>query len=111
MGQHQNGIPLAEGSNLPDMVFFGCGVLIGGMGGILQSASRSLMVRHTEPATATEAFGLYGLAGRATTFIAPTLIGQVTLMTGSARLGILPIFALFILGLLLLRWTNPDGDQ
>ena len=28
-----------------------------------------------------------------------------TLLTGSARLGILPVFGLFILGLLLLRWT------
>ena len=105
------GIPLAEGSNVPDLVFMGCGILIGGLGGILQAASRSLMVRHTEPETATEAFGLYGLAGRATSFLAPALIGLVTFATGSARLGILPIFVLFLLGLFLLRWTHPDGDQ
>ncbi len=105
------GIPLAEGSNLPDLIFMGCGVLIGGLGGIVQSASRSLMVRHTSPEDATEAFGLFGLAGRATSFLAPALIGGFTLLTGSARLGILPVFALFILGLLLLRWTNPHGDQ
>lgn len=105
------GIPLPEGSNLPDLIFMGCGILIGGLGGIVQSASRSLMVRHTTPDNATEAFGLFGLAGRATSFLAPALIGGFTLLTGSARLGILPVFALFILGLLLLRWTHPDGDQ
>ena len=44
------GIPLAEGSQLPDAIFFVCGALIGGMGGVLQAASRSLMVRHTDPA-------------------------------------------------------------
>lgn len=54
----------AVGSSLPDLVFFGCGVLIGGMGGILQSASRSMMVRHTDPKAPVESFGLYGLSGR-----------------------------------------------
>ena len=88
-----------------------CGILIGGLGGITQAASRSLMVRHTTPDTATEAFGLFGLAGRATSFLAPALIGGFTALTGSARLGILPVFLLFILGLLLLRWTHPDGDR
>lgn len=105
------GIPLAEGSKLPDIVFFACGVLIGGFGGILQAASRSLMVRHTTPETATEAFGLYGLSGRATAFLAPALIGIATTMTGSPRLGITPIILLFLAGLFVLRWVNAEGDQ
>ena len=105
------GVPIEQGSRLPDFIFMAAGVLIGGLGGVLQSASRSMMVRHVDEDTATEAFGLYGLAGRATAFIAPILIAQFTLLTGSARLGILPVFGLFILGLLLLRWTHPDGDR
>src|SRR6056297_1458159 len=48
------GIALADGSRLPDVIFFGCGVLIGGFGGTLQAASRSLMVRHTDPKAPTE---------------------------------------------------------
>ncbi|MFD0910779.1 MFS transporter [Ruegeria arenilitoris] len=105
------GIALPQGSGLPDMVFFGCGILIGGMGGILQSASRSLMVRHTDPAAPVESFGLYGLSGRATAFAAPLLIGIATTATGSARLGVSPIVGLFILGLFLMRWVKPEGDQ
>ncbi len=105
------GISLPEGSALPDIVFFACGVLIGGMGGILQSASRSLMVRHTDPNAPVESFGLYGLSGRATAFAAPLLIGIATTVTGSARLGVSPIIALFILGLVLMRWVKPEGDQ
>lgn len=105
------GMALAEGSKLPDRVFMFCGVAIGGLGGILQAASRTLMVRHTEAETSTESFGLYGLSGRATAFLAPALIGYVTLMTGDARLGMLPLIALFLLGLGLLRWTHPDGDR
>jgi UMF1 family MFS transporter len=105
------GIAFAEGSGLPDMIFFGCGVLIGGFGGILQATSRSLMVRHTDPASPTESFGLYGLSGRATAFVAPALIGVMTIATGSARLGVSPIVGLFILGLILLRWVQAEGDQ
>ncbi|MEM9549751.1 MAG: MFS transporter [Pseudomonadota bacterium] len=105
------GMPLAPGSSLPDTVFFVCGALIGGMGGVVQAASRSLMVRHSDPASPTEYFGLYGLSGRATAFVAPALIGVVTTATGSARLGISPIIGLFLIGLVLLVWVKPDGDR
>lgn len=105
------GVPLAEGSTLPDGIFFGCGVLIGGLGGVLQSSSRILMVRHTDPRYPTENFGLYGLSGRATAFIAPSLIGLTTAATGSARLGVSPVVGLFVIGLILLRWVEAEGDQ
>jgi UMF1 family MFS transporter len=105
------GVPLAEGSNLPDIIFFACGVVIGGMGGTLQAASRTLMVRHADPETPTESFGLYGLSGRATAFIAPAMIGLVTTWTGSARLGVSPLLALFLIGLILLVWVKPDGEK
>ncbi|SMP08047.1 MFS transporter [Shimia sagamensis] len=105
------GVPLVEGSKLPDIIMLAAGALIGGMGGILQASSRSLMVRHTDPAVPTESFGLYGLSGRATAFIAPILIGLATTITGSARLGVSPVILLFLLGLILLRWVNPQGDR
>lgn len=104
------GMQIAEGSNLPNTIFMVCGVLIGGMGGVLQSASRSLMVRHCNEESTTEYFGLYGLSGRATAFLAPLLIGIVTTMTESARLGISPVIFLFLLGLILLAWVKRDGD-
>ena len=103
------GVTVGEG--LPDTAFLICGVLIGGLGGILQAASRTLMVRHSTPGTETEEFGLYGFAGRATSFLAPALIGLVTVATGEVRNGVLPLILLFILGLLLLRWTKPEGDR
>lgn len=103
------GAPLAAG--VPDAIFLVCGVIIGGLGGILQAASRTLMVRHTTPGTETEEFGLYGFAGRATSFLAPALIGIVTAATGDVRNGVLPLILLFLLGLLLLRWTQPEGDR
>ncbi|MGI9393041.1 MAG: MFS transporter [Boseongicola sp.] len=105
------GFSLAEGSALPDTVFFGCGILIGGLGGVLQAASRSMMARHTDPDAATKSFGLYGLSGRATAFLAPALIGIVTVATESARLGVAPLIFLFLLGLILLRWVEASGDR
>ena len=103
------GAPVTAG--VPDTIFLICGVIIGGLGGILQAASRTLMVRHTTPGTETEEFGLYGFAGRATSFLAPALIGIVTAATGDVRNGVLPLILLFLLGLLLLRWTQPEGDR
>jgi len=108
---HVFGVAVSEGSNLPDLVFYTCGVFIGGMGGILQSASRSMMVRHTRLEKATEGFGLYALSGRATAFLAPALIGIVTAISGDARIGISPLVGLFIVGLVLLFWVHPKGEH
>ncbi|MEM8582571.1 MAG: MFS transporter, partial [Pseudomonadota bacterium] len=105
------GFPLEEGSGLPDTVFYACGILIGGLGGTLQAASRTLMLRHTDPAAPTESFALYGLSGRATAFLAPALIGLVTAWSGNARFGVAPLIGLFVLGLLLLRFVQAEGDR
>ena len=51
------GIPLAEGSGLPDIIMYICGACIGGAGGAVYAASRSMMVRHTNPDRPAEAFG------------------------------------------------------
>ena len=105
------GLPVAEGSRLPDIAFYVLGALIGAAGGSLQSASRTMMVRQADPVRMTEAFGLYALAGKATSFIAPLSIGVVTYLTGSQQLGVTPLILLFLLGLILLAWVNPDGDR
>jgi UMF1 family MFS transporter len=104
------GIALPEGSNLPDIIFYICGAAIGGSGGGIYAASRSMMVRHTNKARPTEAFGLFALAGKATAFLAPLLIGLFTYWLNDARLGFSPVVGLFILGMLLLRWVHPEGD-
>ncbi len=98
------------GAGTPDLVFIVCGILIGGMGGMLQSASRSLMVRHTDEDNATEYFGLYGLSGRATAFLAPLLIGIATTVSQSARIGVSPVIGLFLIGLVLLAYVHKNGD-
>ncbi|MDG3041203.1 MFS transporter [Roseicyclus marinus] len=105
------GIALAEGSGVPDVVFYICGAIIGGAGGVLQSASRSMMCRHAPPTRPTEAFGLYALSGKATAFLGPALIGLTTWATESARLGMAPLIGLFVVGLVLLVWVRPEGEK
>ena len=105
------GLPLAPGSALPDIAFYIIGALIGAAGGVIQSASRTMMVRQANPDRMTEAFGLYALAGKATSFLAPLLIGITTYATGSQQLGVSPVVGLFLIGLVLLLWVKPNGQQ
>ena len=104
------GVPLAEGSRLPDALFMACGIVIGGAGGVLQSAARTMMVRHTTPERATEAFGLYALSGKATAFLAPLSIAIMTNLTGSQRAGISPLIVMFLGSLALLGWVRAEGE-
>ena len=92
----------SEPSKLPDILFFVCGGLIGAAGGTLQASSRTLMVDQAEPGKMTEAFGLYALSGRATSFLAPLAIAFVTAAFSSQQIGITPVIVLFAGSLLLL---------
>jgi UMF1 family MFS transporter len=105
------GVAVDEASRLPDIAFYVLGALIGAAGGALQSASRTMMVRQADPARITEAFGLYALSGKATSFLAPFLIGVVTLATGSQQIGVTPLIGLFLVGLIMLFWVRPEGDH
>ena len=105
------GLPVDATSSLPDIAFYVLGGLIGAAGGAMQSASRTMMVRQGETEKMTEGFGLYALSGKATAFLAPLSIGIVTGISGSQQVGILPIFVLFMLGLLLLAFVHPDGSD
>ncbi|TVR46648.1 MAG: MFS transporter [Rhodobacteraceae bacterium] len=103
-------MPVAPGSNLPDVTFYLCGALIGVGGGVLQASSRTMMVRQSNPERMTEGFGLYALSGKVLSFAAPGLIALATTVTGSQRLGVTPLILLFALGLVLLLWVRPEGE-
>ena len=105
------GFDFTEGSNLPDIIFFVCGGIIGAAGGMLQASSRTMMVLHADPERPTEAFGLYALSGKATAFLAPALIATVSHFSGDQRIGITPLIALFLIGLFLLIWVKPKGEH
>jgi len=104
------GLAVPPESRLPDLAFYLLGALIGAAGGAMQASSRTMMVHQADPARMTEAFGLYALAGKATSFVAPLSIGIVTALTGSQSWGITPLILLFAMGLVLLIWVKPNRD-
>ncbi|MDP6351221.1 MAG: MFS transporter [Alphaproteobacteria bacterium] len=90
--------------------FWVLGLAIGVFMGPVQSASRSMMGRLAPAALRTEMFGLYALSGKATAFMGPWLVGLVTALAASQRVGMAVILAFFLIGLLvLLRVPEPDG--
>lgn len=71
--------------------------------GPVQSASRSLMVRLiAEKNMSAEMFGLYALSGKITAFIGPWLLGTMTLLFASQRVGMATVLVFFAVGALLL---------
>ena len=96
-------------SSLPAIVFYVCGAAIGAAAGPLLAASRTMLVWQADEERMTEAFGLYALAGKVTSFAAPFLIAVATEASGSQRVGITPILFLFLVGLVAMAWVDARG--
>jgi UMF1 family MFS transporter len=82
------------------------GLFIGIAFGPVQASSRAYMARSVTEEEAGRFFGLYALAGRATSFLAPFMVASVTAASGSPRLGMATIILFFAAGLWIL-WTTP----
>ena len=78
--------------------FYFLAVLIGLFQGGIQALSRSLYTRIIPPSKSAEFFGFYNMFGKFAAIIGPALVGTVTILYGNARVGILSILSLFILG-------------
>jgi len=76
--------------------------LIGICLGPSQSASRSLIGRLSPPGMFGEFYGLFAMSGRASSILAPLLIGVVTQVTDSRRLGIAVVLVFLFAGMALL---------
>lgn len=88
------------------------GALIGIAFGPVQASSRSYMARSVTPEEAGRYFGIYALAGRATSFLAPFMVATVTALSGSPRLGMAMIIIFLGVGLLILLGTPyPANDR
>ena len=78
------------------------GCLIGGAGGPLQAASRSLLIRMAPKDRIAQFFGLFALTGKVTSFVGPLLVGLITAITASQKAGMAVLVMFFLAGLLLL---------
>jgi UMF1 family MFS transporter len=82
--------------------FWVAGILIGVFAGPNQAASRSLMGRFVPHKLENEFFGFFAFSGKLTAFIGPFLLGVLTELSGSQRIGVSVVLVLFVLGLMLL---------
>lgn len=78
--------------------FWGLSLLLGVVLGGSQSVSRAMMALMTPPHRTAEFFGFFNFSGRATSWIGTFLFGLVMARTGSARLAILSLLLLFLIG-------------
>ena len=87
------------------------GLLVGIAFGPVQASSRSYLARSVSADEAGRYFGIYALSGRATTFLAPASVATVTLMTGSARIGMMALVVFLAVGLVILIRTPYPANR
>jgi UMF1 family MFS transporter len=91
--------------------FWVAGILIGIFSGPNQAASRSLMARYVPNGMENEFFGFFAFSGKLTAFIGPFLLGLLTDLSGSQRVGMTVVIVLFAVGLLLLIPVREPAPQ
>jgi len=92
--------------------FYLLAVVIGLVQGGVQSLSRSLYARMVPVGRQAEFFGFYNMLGKFAAVLGPVLVGWVTWLSGSNRIGILAILLFFILGgFLLWRVDIAEGEK
>jgi UMF1 family MFS transporter len=95
-------------TTLPQQAFLLTVACFGLMAGPTIASSRTMLARIAPVEMMTEFFGLYSLAGKATTFVAPLLIGLVTSITGSQRLGLMVAMPLILIGIAMLLFVREE---
>lgn len=88
-------------------LFWIFGLSLGLFVGPVQASSRSYLARTAPAEIRNEMFGLFALSGKLTSFFGPMLVGWLTLFSGSQRVGMSAVIALFCLGLLGMAFVPP----
>lgn len=95
-------------TTLPQQAFLLTVAFFGLMAGPTIASSRTMLARIAPVEMMTEFFGLYSLAGKATTFVAPLLIGLVTVLSGSQRIGLAVVVPLIVAGIFMLSYVKEE---
>lgn len=84
--------------------------VIGLVQGGIQALSRSIFSQLIPAERNAEFFGFYNVVGKAAAVFGPFLMGLITLMTGSPRIGILSILSLFFAGMIVF-WRTKNAES
>ncbi|MFV0633003.1 MFS transporter [Demequina sp.] len=93
------------------IVFWVCGLLLSGMVGPAQAASRSLLARLTPPGRGAEMFGLYATTGRAASFMSSAMWALAITVFGATIWGTLGVISVVALGLVLMLFVHTPADR
>ena len=88
--------------------FWVAGIIIGICAGPNQAASRSLMGRFAPPRSENEFFGFFAFSGKLTAPVGPFLFGELTILSGSQRIGVATVLAFFVVGLVLMLTVDEE---
>ena len=94
-----------------EKAYIAYGLLIGLAFGPIQASSRSWLARSVSREESGRYFGLYALAGRVTSFLAPLMVGIVTSIFFSQRAGMSVILIFLIVGFFIARGTPYPAAQ
>ncbi len=94
--------------------FLGFTIFVGFVTGPLGASSRSLMARLAPKDRITQFFGLFAFSGKASSFVAPLLVGGLTAATGEQRWGLAVVLVFLAAGLIMMpmvRANRAPGDD
>jgi len=92
--------------------FYSLAFMIGLFQGGIQALSRSYYTRLIPENKSAEFFGFFNMLGKFAAVLGPFMMGSITLLTNSNRIGILSIMILFIAGgFLLTRVDEVEGRR
>lgn len=92
-------------------LFWAAGLLIGLCGGPNQAASRSLMGRFVPEDKRNEFYGLFAFSGKATAFMGPFLLGELTRLFASQRAGMAVVLVFFVTGLAVVHRVDEERGK
>jgi UMF1 family MFS transporter len=93
---------------IAERIFAALGALAGAFSGPSLSSSRTMLARLAPANMMAEFYGLYALCGKATSFIAPTMVALVTTWASSQRLGLASVLIMMVGGLIMLIYVKEE---
>jgi MFS transporter, UMF1 family len=88
--------------------FYALAAALGLVQGGIQALSRSMYARLIPPEESGEFFGFFNLVGKFATIVGPLLVGGVTYLSSSHRIGISSVALLFFIGGIFLHLSRAD---
>ena len=105
------GLAVAFLHGFGNIIFWVFGLVLSGMVGPAQAASRSLLGRVSPQGRESEIFGLYATTGRAASFLSPAAWAIMIGITGATLWGTLGIVGVVAAGLVLMLFVRTPADE